>query len=110
MLLLIDAGNTQIKWALAPRCSASTSALAPVKLGEWQHSGCCTQADSSQLAAAWHGLEVSHVLIANVAGVDCAVQLRKQLQSAFGDAVQVHWFASQPALAGLQNNYANPFQ
>lgn len=108
MLLLIDAGNTQIKWAVPQEASASAPALA--KLGDWQHAGCCAQVDSAQLAVAWEGLSISHVLIANVAGAECAVQLRKQLLVAFGGTLEVRWFASQPELAGLQNKYANPFQ
>jgi type III pantothenate kinase len=104
MILLIDAGNTRVKWAL----------VAPgAPLGEWIAHGATTHADMPQLELAWceaaatHG--VSRVLIANVAGNALRVQLEYVLQRCLAE-VQLEWFASLPALAGITNGYRNPAQ
>ncbi|NVM79366.1 type III pantothenate kinase [Duganella sp. SG902] len=104
MILLIDAGNTRVKWAL----------VAPdAPLGDWTAHGAASHADMPQLelvwceAAAMHG--VSRVLIANVAGNALRVQVEYVLQRCMPEA-PVEWFASLPALAGLTNGYRNPAQ
>ncbi len=104
MMLLIDAGNTRVKWALA----------APdAQLGQWTAAGAASHADMPQLelvwceAAATHG--ISRVLIANVAGNALRVQLEYVLQRCMPDT-PVTWFASLPALAGVTNGYRNPAQ
>jgi type III pantothenate kinase len=73
MILLIDAGNTRIKWALIG--SAPAPAAAP---GTWLAYGAVMHADAAQLPAAWHAAHaaqiaaghpaVTRVLAANVAG------------------------------------------
>ena len=104
MILLIDAGNTRVKWALA----------APgAPLGEWTAHGAATHADTPQLELAWceaantHG--VSRIVIANVAGNALRVQLEYVLQRCLPD-IAIEWFASLPALAGVTNGYRNPSQ
>jgi type III pantothenate kinase len=111
MLLLIDAGNTSIKWALAaPLAPASAGAA----LGRWLQSGECAQPEAAGLAAAWRVAAaddpVARVLVSNVAGAALRAQLAAQLQQAFGAALRVDWFASQPALAGVRNGYRDPAQ
>jgi type III pantothenate kinase len=107
MLLLIDAGNTSIKWALAP-------ASAGAALGRWLQAGECAQPEAAGLAAAWRVAAaddpVARVLVSNVAGAALRAQLLAQLQQAFGAALRVDWFASQPALAGVRNGYRDPAQ
>jgi len=104
MILLIDAGNTRVKWALA---------TADTPLGAWIDSGAVTHADMPQLELAWceaaatHGVE--RVLIANVAGNALRVQLEYVLQRCLPD-LPLEWFASLPALAGLTNGYRTPGQ
>jgi type III pantothenate kinase len=117
MMLLIDAGNTRVKWALA----------APdAPLGTWQAHGAVMHADIAELQQAWESAAIeagasvhaiSRVLIANVAGNALRVQLEYVLQKTLLDdtslplpASLVHWFASLPALAGLTNGYRNPAQ
>lgn len=104
MMLLIDAGNTRVKWALA----------APdAPLGEWIASGASTHADMPQLELAWCEAsdinQIDRILIANVAGNALRVQLEYVLQRCIGD-VTPEWFASLPALAGVTNGYRNPAQ
>jgi type III pantothenate kinase len=104
MMLLIDAGNTRVKWALAQADGA---------LGEWIMQGAVTHADMPQLELAWceagaaHG--ITRILIANVAGNALRVQLEYVLQRCLQD-LQPEWFASLPALAGITNGYRNPAQ
>jgi type III pantothenate kinase len=124
MMLLIDAGNTRVKWAL-------TAPDAP--LGSWLAQGAVAHADIAELQPAWEAAvavataaggagvgAIRRVLIANVAGNALRVQLEYVLQKTVaGDAGTgagalppqlVEWFASLPALAGLTNGYRNPAQ
>jgi type III pantothenate kinase len=95
MLLLIDAGNTRVKWAL-------TRADAPA--GRWLAHGALAHAALDQLPAAWQGQRLSRVLVSNVAGA----ALRERLAALLPLAPE--WFASSAALAGLVNGYRDPLQ
>lgn len=114
MLLLIDAGNTSIKWALAEPLAPSTLALAGTAPGQWVQSAECAHPEVEQLSAAWHtgaaNASVSRVLVSNVAGAALGARLAAQLLQAFGADLPVQWFASQPALAGVRNGYRDPAQ
>ena len=111
--LLIDAGNTRIKWALAAPAAA---------LGDWIAQDAHMHADAagfpaaltSTLAAAGAGDKpaIGRVLIANVAGPSirdmlaswlAAPQLQIQPQA-------IEWFASIAQRAGVRNAYRNPAQ
>lgn len=96
MLLLVDAGNTRIKWALAEHGAAP---------GHWHASGAVDNADLNHLPEVWRGAHIAQVMVSNVAGQ----RLRDQLQLML-PPVPVTWFASGPALAGLRNSYRNPSQ
>jgi type III pantothenate kinase len=96
MLLLIDAGNTRIKWALADEGAAP---------GTWLASGAVTHADINHLPASWPRQGIARALVSNVAGS----KLRDQLQLMLPTA-DVTWFASTAQLAGLRNAYRNPSQ
>jgi len=96
MLLLIDAGNTRIKWALAAEDAA---------LGDWQASGAVTHAELNHLPASWQNANISRAVVANVAGS----KLRDQLQLMI-PTKSISWFASEPQLGGLRNAYRNPRQ
>ncbi len=96
MLLLIDAGNTRVKWALAAPGAAP---------GEWIASGAVTHAELNHLPANWQQHAISRAVVANVAGA----KLRDQLQLMI-PATSIDWFVSQPTLDGLRNNYRNPAQ
>lgn len=96
MLLLIDAGNTRIKWALAEPGAAP---------GEWIASGAVTHAELNHLPASWQARRITHAVVANVAGS----KLRDQLQLMI-PAKSIDWFAARRELDGLRNVYRNPAQ
>jgi type III pantothenate kinase len=100
MLLLIDAGNTRVKWALAEDGAA---------LGAWTASGAVPHAELNHLPAAWQHRPVTRAIVANVAGP----KLRDQLQLMLPSSVPPHavtWFASSALLGGMRNAYRNPQQ
>jgi len=101
MLLLIDAGNTRVKWALAHDDSEA---------GEWIASGALSHAELPQLAAHWQGVLPTRALLSNVAGKDIAAQLEVTLVNAMVPRTALQWFHSQPACAGVINGYREPAQ
>jgi len=108
MILLIDAGNTRVKWALVRKGAA---------LGDWTSHGAVTHSDLPQLELALSDAigtqPVEGIVIANVAGNALRVQLEYVLQRTFPDMVPelaIDWFASLPALAGVSNGYRTPSQ
>ncbi|MFL6658617.1 MAG: type III pantothenate kinase [Massilia sp.] len=96
MLLLIDAGNTRIKWALAVPGS---------KPGDWIASGAVTHAELNHLPASWQAYPISQAVVANVAGS----KLRDQLQLMI-PTKQIEWFASRIEQDGMRNAYRQPAQ
>lgn len=96
MLLLIDAGNTRIKWALA------ADGAAP---GDWASHGAVPHAELKRLPAAWLGHGVTRAIVSNVAGPAMQAELAALLPVATPE-----WFVSTPELAGLRNRYRNPGQ
>ncbi|MBB3224518.1 type III pantothenate kinase [Pseudoduganella umbonata] len=100
--LVIDAGNTRVKWALA-------DAGAPV--GRWRLQGAMAQGMLDTLIDTWReaGLEPARVLAANVAGGAVRAAIEGALRVCAPDAA-VEWFASVPSRAGIRNGYANPAQ
>ncbi|MBI3231009.1 MAG: type III pantothenate kinase [Burkholderiales bacterium] len=107
MYLLIDSGNTRIKWAFVT--SASLAATQP---GAWLAQGAVRHAESAQLASQWQAhlcAELSGVLIANVAGATARNAISQQL-SLVSPHIQPQWFSSQAQVAGVQNRYAEPTQ
>ncbi|MTW12249.1 type III pantothenate kinase [Pseudoduganella eburnea] len=113
--LLIDAGNTRIKWALAAPGAV---------LGDWDAHGAHMHADAadfpSALAAALASCTgpgtgapaVGRVLIANVAGQAVRDMLTAWLAAPQLGIAQpaIEWFASLPQRAGVRNAYRNPSQ
>lgn len=96
MLLLIDAGNTRIKWALADHDAG---------LGQWTGAGAVTHAQLNHLPASWRRHHVTRVIVSNVAGV----KLRDQLQLML-PTTDIVWFTAQQQRAGLRNGYREPGQ
>lgn len=106
MLLLIDAGNTRVKWALVPRAARGAEAL-----GRWTASGTVDHAQVAALSEAWRGYRIGHVLISNVAGQAMREKLEQALAHVLGlQPVPLEWFASCASLAGVRNHYRNPVQ
>lgn len=95
-ILLVDAGNTRVKWALA-------DAAAPA--GEWLAHGAVLHAGLAALADTWRDLDAASALVSNVAGADMRARLAAMLAP-----LPVTWFASTPALSGIVNGYRNPLQ
>lgn len=96
MLLLIDAGNTRIKWALA-------APDAPP--GQWLREGAVAHAELDQLAGFWQQEAVTRALASNVAGSAVGQQLQRMLPS-----TAIDWFASTPQRAGVRNGYRKASQ
>lgn len=104
MLLLVDAGNTRVKWAIVP-------ARERRDIGDWVDSGMVEHAQVRQLGDAWRDRKIVHVLISNVAGQAMRDAIEQAVLGALGmRPVPLEWFASIPELAGLRNGYRNPAQ
>lgn len=101
MRLLIDAGNTRVKWAL----TASDQAL-PV----WEAEGSVAHDGLNGLASAWKSHDIQAVWISNVAGDALASQLTQILADAGLAGSALHWFASLPVCGGVRNGYREPAQ
>lgn len=98
MLLLIDAGNTRIKWALAEPGAAP---------GTWRDNGAVHHAQMASLADAWRDHAITRVVAANVAGASVASALKETVARA-QPAIAIEWFASVPELDGMRNGYRDP--
>ncbi|HVK95174.1 MAG TPA: type III pantothenate kinase [Noviherbaspirillum sp.] len=106
MLLLIDAGNTRVKWALV-----SNGGQGAATLGRWIASGLVEHADVLQLRDAWRDRGIVRVLISNVAGQGMRDTLEQVLLGALGmQPVPLAWLSSVPSLAGVRNAYRDPAQ
>lgn len=105
MLLLIDAGNTRIKWAVQRPGQ---------RLGRdsWLASGAVHHGQVMQLAAHWQALPqaITHALISNVAGSAMADQLSDLLAAAGVPTSALTWFGALPECAGVRNGYRHPRQ
>jgi len=102
MHLLVDVGNTRIKWALGGALAAPGGAL-----GEWRASGAHDHGQLAQLQQAWQGLHPDAVLVANVAGP----RLQQALESVLATAapgVKPQWFGASAQCAGVVNRYREP--
>jgi len=99
-ILLVDAGNTRVKWALA-RDDAPPA--------EWIADGAVTHAELDRLAEAWRGHAITRAVVANVAGAPLRERL-DALLARLWPTLQPEWFAAQAELAGLRNRYRNPAQ
>jgi len=106
MLLLVDAGNTRVKWALM-----ETATLQQAGLGHWSAYGTVQHDDLGKLSDIWRDAQISRVLISNVAGQAMRNGLEQTLVRALGlKPVPIEWFASLSALGGIHNDYRNPAQ
>jgi type III pantothenate kinase len=110
--LLIDAGNTRVKWALA--ALPAGPADSPAAPGAWLADGAAAHAGLDALPAAWSaalaGRTITGVLLSNVAGAAMRERLLDLLKLAPAGPAPVVCFASLPQLAGLRNGYRNPAQ
>ncbi len=104
MQLLIDAGNTRIKWGV-PVDKIAGAGQAPL----WLHSGSVSHAELANLDSVWRSMTITRVLISNVAGATIRAELSAILQD-IQPAADVQWFVSQEQVAGIHNTYRNPAQ
>jgi type III pantothenate kinase len=101
MLLLIDAGNTRVKWALADP---------DADIGSWYANGALLHEELSGLEEILRQHEVRRVWISNVAGDAMATQLAELLQASGLRDAPLHWFRAQARQAGVVNGYRDPEQ
>ena len=97
MLLLIDAGNTRIKWAIA---------AADAALGAWTLADAVPHAGLDDVAETWRRAGVTRAIVSNVAGT----KVRERIAQALPAGIAVEWFASTKERAGLRNGYRTPGQ
>lgn len=110
MLLLIDSGNTRIKWALVD-ASQPSHALQEDHHTGWLAYGAVMQSQRHSLANVWSEFTITRVVVANVAGADTQRDLTEILQTACQlHAAQIDWFASVASAAGVRNGYRDPTQ
>ncbi|GAB7548077.1 type III pantothenate kinase [Cupriavidus sp. 8B] len=115
--LLIDIGNTRLKWAWCDDAwSGAVLHGAPLPT-PWQHGGAVAHGELGTLVAQWASLRAAHasgaqpmVWVSNVAGAAIAAGLQAALDSGFGPGVGVNWVRSGPRFGGLVNGYREPAQ
>ena len=101
MLLLIDAGNTNIKWAIW---------ALDHKPGDWLEFQSVSQHDVGMLAHQWTNKKITHCFISNVAGEAMLLSLTEQITTTGIHPSQIHILNSQSQYGGIQNHYRNPQQ
>jgi type III pantothenate kinase len=102
MLLLIDAGNTRIKWALAEEGPAS------VPQGAWFASGSMPHDRWTGASQAWRQHDIRIALICNVAGAAVEAAIAEELRALPG--LRMAWFRSSAHAGGVRNTYRDPLQ
>jgi type III pantothenate kinase len=106
MLLLVDAGNTRVKWALAESV-AHGAAVA----GRWQACDALFHRDLDRLGEAWRGVVIERAVVSNVAGPEMRQKIERALCAApAAQPVAVEWFASVAQAGGVCNGYRDPAQ
>src|SRR5690348_15523954 len=95
--LLLDAGNTRVKWALADGASfLRTGAVAHGAAG-W----------AEALCTAWAGLEPGSIWLASVAASEITAELCAALDARFA-RTPLQLVRSAAALGGVRSGYADP--
>lgn len=103
-MLLVDAGNTFIKWAL----THTDQPFSPESVN-WKEFGAVRHHELSSLKHIWQDLHqhspFDHVIISNVAGQNLGNTLFDYLKALEPSPGKIDWFYSVPSLAGVQNTY-----
>ena len=96
MRLLIDAGNTRIKWAL-------------VDGDNWLQNGFLPVQEAGKLAQLFFSMgDIQQIWVSNVAGKETAQHISNiKTSTQFG---QLHFILAQASQCGVRNGYANPAQ
>ncbi|MFP3890228.1 type III pantothenate kinase [uncultured Ralstonia sp.] len=115
-LLLIDAGNTRIKWAwIASGVDALPAEPGTSDGGPWQHAGARPHDQLAELVEDWRdchagaGEAPPEVWISAVAGPALRDALSARIARVF-DGARVRIAASETAVAGLQNGLRNGYR
>lgn len=110
MKLLIDAGNTRLKWVLMADEKQTETQSLPLVSAPWLTEGWLYYADLanwwmqlSQIAQA-EGRRIRSIVAANVAGENIKSQVVAALLPA---GVNIQWCLAQVQQFGIQNQYAN---
>ena len=115
-LLLIDIGNTRLKWAWCDtHANVEAAAALPTP---WRHASAVAHHDADALAAQWRPLlplasaagAPPAVWISNVAGPVVAERVDAALAAVFGVLPGIHWVRSAAAAGELVNGYREPTQ
>ena len=102
--LLIDIGNTFVKWG---RYRSTTRGPAA---DDCLESGHALLAEIPELAAVWRRLPApGATIISNVAGTKARSTMLRVLET-WPDAPRPHWLQSQAEQCGVKNGYRNPAQ
>jgi len=106
--LLIDVGNTRLKWAW----SDAGAGTLPTP---WREAGAVTHGEAAalaELAACWRGLAgagpAPEVWASNVAGPTLAGEVDAVADAAFGAGVTVRWVRAEASHGGMVNGYREP--
>ncbi|AOY92065.1 pantothenate kinase [Cupriavidus sp. USMAA2-4] len=106
--LLIDVGNTRLKWAW----SVAGAGTLPTP---WQQDGAVAHGETAalaELAGRWRTLAgagpAPEVWASNVAGPAIAGEVDALVDAAFGAAASVRWVRAEPRHDGLVNGYREP--
>ena len=103
-MLLIDAGNTFIKWARP----YPDQAIRPESV-VWKNYGTVRHHELAALKTAWQALHqaipLQKAVISNVAGQNLGNTLFSTLKKLEPAVSKIEWFYSVPSLAGIKNTY-----
>lgn len=107
--LVIDAGNSAVKWAISDRDGHRF-------LGTGIEASGAAAALDERLLGAWSGLRFRGVFAASVAGVEVGRAIERAVRASCG--LEVRWFGPQPHFEGrglghgvaLLNGYRDPLQ
>lgn len=101
MLLLIDAGNTRVKWACVP-IDAPLQFPAP-----WEAIGSVSHQEITQLAQALSHHHIVRCKISNVAGAELQHSLDALLLTQYPE-LKIEKFSAADTVTGVQNLYRDP--
>ncbi len=103
--LLIDIGNTFLKWGTYSRPSPQTRGLAQDKMIAF---GRVLLEEISMVTKEWRRQPTpEHVVISNVAGTGIVNPVLRALEI-WPDATEPYWIVSRPEQCGVRNEYLNP--
>jgi type III pantothenate kinase len=104
-ILLIDIGNTFLKWSFCEQLPMGSRALAPDHTVGF---GRVLLDEIAYVMRAWRGFETPvKVIISNVAGTAVANPVLRALE-AWEDAPEPLWISSRQEQCGITNGYLNP--